>query len=295
MRRSRLSGIVVSLLALMPPVVQAQDVRGTPGSPSAVRTLPGLQLPAPTPPFGGQILPNAVDSMSAWPPQVMPPANAPNVLLILTDDVGFAAPSTFGGVIPTPTLDQVAAGAAGLSLVALAGFTWTASQFYGQLDGAFALIFRNAPRRGIVARTLRGLVTLAAAIVAFVVLIGVSVVSTTSLPVLAALEPVVKLASPALGAAAVVGFVALVYRLVPNRHVPWGAVRLPAVAVAVFEIALATLFVALAPHLVSLRVFGPFVTLFASFTWLSWSFQGLLVGAAWVSARLVSSDGDDRA
>ena len=90
-------------------LVQAQDVRGTPGSPSAVMTLPGLQLPAPTPPFSGAILPNAVDSMSAWSPQIMPPANAPNVLLILTDDVGFAAPSTFGGVIPTPTLDRVAA------------------------------------------------------------------------------------------------------------------------------------------------------------------------------------------
>ncbi|HUN95874.1 MAG TPA: arylsulfatase [Bradyrhizobium sp.] len=88
---------------------QAQEVRGTPGSPSAVMTLQGLQLPAPAPPFTGTILPNAVDSTSAWPPQVMPPANAPNVLLILTDDVGFGAPSTFGGVIPTPTLDRVAA------------------------------------------------------------------------------------------------------------------------------------------------------------------------------------------
>jgi arylsulfatase len=29
-------------------------------------------------------------------------------LLIITDDVGFGAPSTFGGVIPTPTLDNVA-------------------------------------------------------------------------------------------------------------------------------------------------------------------------------------------
>jgi arylsulfatase A-like enzyme len=86
----------------------AQDMRGAPGSPSAVMTLPGLQLPAPTPPFSGAILPNAVDSTPAWPPQVMPPANAPNVLLILTDDVGFGAPSTFGGVIPTPTLDAVA-------------------------------------------------------------------------------------------------------------------------------------------------------------------------------------------
>ena len=73
---------------------QAQQVRGTPGSPSAVMTPQGLQLPPPTPPFSGAIAPNAVDSTSAWPPQVMPPPNAPNVLLILTDDVGFGAPSS---------------------------------------------------------------------------------------------------------------------------------------------------------------------------------------------------------
>ena len=38
----------------------------------------------------------------------MPPKGAPNILLIMTDDVGFAAPSTFGGVIPTPALDRIA-------------------------------------------------------------------------------------------------------------------------------------------------------------------------------------------
>ena len=38
----------------------------------------------------------------------MPPKGAPNVLLIMTDDVGFGAPSTFGGVIPTPALDRIA-------------------------------------------------------------------------------------------------------------------------------------------------------------------------------------------
>ncbi len=86
----------------------AQQIRGTPGAPSAVMTPPGLQLPAPTPPFTGRILPNAVDSTSAWPPQIMPPDGAPNVLLVLTDDVGFAAPSTFGGVIPTPALEAIA-------------------------------------------------------------------------------------------------------------------------------------------------------------------------------------------
>src|SRR5207342_2494981 len=43
-----------------------------------------------------------------WPPATVPPKSAPNVLLILTDDVGFGAPSTFGGVIPTPALDRIA-------------------------------------------------------------------------------------------------------------------------------------------------------------------------------------------
>jgi arylsulfatase len=38
----------------------------------------------------------------------VPPKGAPNVLLIMTDDVGFSAPSTFGGVIPTPALDRIA-------------------------------------------------------------------------------------------------------------------------------------------------------------------------------------------
>ena len=41
-------------------------------------------------------------------PRWFPPKGAPNILLIITDDVGFAAPSTFGGVIPTPTLDRIA-------------------------------------------------------------------------------------------------------------------------------------------------------------------------------------------
>jgi len=41
--------------------------------------------------------------------RVVPPNGAPNILLIMTDDVGFSAPSTFGGVIPTPALDRIAA------------------------------------------------------------------------------------------------------------------------------------------------------------------------------------------
>ncbi len=39
---------------------------------------------------------------------MVPPKGAPNVLLIMTDDVGFGAPGTFGGVVPTPALDRIA-------------------------------------------------------------------------------------------------------------------------------------------------------------------------------------------
>ena len=43
-----------------------------------------------------------------WPQLPAAPANAPNILLIMLDDVGFSAPSTYGGVIPTPALDKLA-------------------------------------------------------------------------------------------------------------------------------------------------------------------------------------------
>jgi arylsulfatase len=78
------------------------------GSAAATSTIDGKQLPPPDPRFGGVIKENAAQSKAWWPPRVVPPAKAPNVLLIMTDDVGFGAPGTFGGVIPTPALDRVA-------------------------------------------------------------------------------------------------------------------------------------------------------------------------------------------
>ncbi|MBB3772712.1 arylsulfatase [Angulomicrobium tetraedrale] len=86
----------------------AQTITGTPGSPDATVTIDGRYLPNPPLPFGGTINLNAIDSKPYWPARVVPPKGAPNVLLIMTDDVGFAAPSTFGGVIPTPALDEIA-------------------------------------------------------------------------------------------------------------------------------------------------------------------------------------------
>ncbi len=86
----------------------AQQVTGTPGAPDATTTIPGSQLPAPAPKFGGVIKDDALTSKPWWAPRIVPPKGAPNVLLIITDDAGFGVPSTFGGVIPTPTMDRIA-------------------------------------------------------------------------------------------------------------------------------------------------------------------------------------------
>jgi arylsulfatase len=65
-------------------------------------------LPQPEPPFHGKIERTLKGSVPDFPKGVEAPAGAPNVLLILTDDVGFGASSTFGGPIQTPNFQRVA-------------------------------------------------------------------------------------------------------------------------------------------------------------------------------------------
>src|SRR4051794_10803327 len=100
--------LVCMALPLGAVTAPAQQTTGVPGSPDATTTIDGHVLPPPPQPFMGQIELNAPQSRPAWPARVVPPKDAPNILLIMTDDVGFAAPSTFGGVIPAPTLDRIA-------------------------------------------------------------------------------------------------------------------------------------------------------------------------------------------
>jgi arylsulfatase len=65
-------------------------------------------LPPPDPAFTGRIGKTLSDSTPAWPERLKAPEGAPNVLLIMTDDIGFASASTFGGPVPTPNLDRLA-------------------------------------------------------------------------------------------------------------------------------------------------------------------------------------------
>ena len=106
--RSSMAALALCATTLAAGAAERIQTTGTPGTPSATTTISGKQLPAPDPKFGGVIKNGALQSKAWWAPRIVPPKEAPNVLLIMTDDSGFGVPSTFGGVIPTPTMDRLA-------------------------------------------------------------------------------------------------------------------------------------------------------------------------------------------
>jgi hypothetical protein len=98
-------------------------------------------LPAPPQKFGGEINPNAFESKSCWTPRVVPQKGTPNILLTMTDGIGFAAASTFGGVIPTPRMDRIVADSksyeAGRSRDGRVGLTRVSCQLVWTTAGGF--------------------------------------------------------------------------------------------------------------------------------------------------------------
>jgi arylsulfatase A-like enzyme len=72
--------------------------------------IPRDVLPIPDRPYEGELPLNVKDPDAAFPPiePLLPPAGAPNVLVVLLDDVGFAASSAFGGPCATPTAERLA-------------------------------------------------------------------------------------------------------------------------------------------------------------------------------------------
>lgn len=67
-----------------------------------------IELVKPDPEFKGVVAPRRGDSRPDWPQRVQAPKGAPNVVLVLLDDVGFGMSSTFGGPALTPQLDRLA-------------------------------------------------------------------------------------------------------------------------------------------------------------------------------------------
>ncbi|PJD97244.1 MAG: arylsulfatase [Parachlamydia sp.] len=105
---SKITKAIVKIIATLIAVpLLAQEAPSHP-SPNATESLDTRYLPPPAPQFKGIINLNAYQSTPSWGARVVPPEQAPNILLIMTDDVGYGAPSTFGGTIPTPNLDRIA-------------------------------------------------------------------------------------------------------------------------------------------------------------------------------------------
>jgi len=65
-----------------------------------------LPIAEPRPEKVTKVLPSEVPLPAQW--EVTAPADAPNVVIILLDDVGYAAPSAFGGVVNMPTAEKLA-------------------------------------------------------------------------------------------------------------------------------------------------------------------------------------------
>jgi len=61
------------------------------------------------PSFQGEIRPTIKESTPWWPPQAKMPLGAPNILVVVFDDVGFSDFGCYGSPIKTPTIDRLAA------------------------------------------------------------------------------------------------------------------------------------------------------------------------------------------
>lgn len=94
--RLRTALSLVATLLLLNPAVFADD-------PSS-----GEQLPKPDPPFNGKVTATFDKSTPDYPQPLRAPEGAPNVLIILLDDVGFGMCSPFGGSVPTPNMQKLA-------------------------------------------------------------------------------------------------------------------------------------------------------------------------------------------
>lgn len=89
-------------------VLASAAICGSATAQQANPPLDGTVLPIPRAPFEGKIERTFEGSEQAYPEPIAAPEGAPNVVLILIDDLGFGQPGTFGGPVPTPTMDALA-------------------------------------------------------------------------------------------------------------------------------------------------------------------------------------------
>ncbi|HEV8697893.1 MAG TPA: YihY/virulence factor BrkB family protein [Candidatus Limnocylindrales bacterium] len=207
--------------------------------------------------------------------------------------LAFAIGSLFPPVrdLVDEALRSMSEGARLTSVLGIVGLLWTVSQFYVTLDIAFSRIFTDTPERDLVRRTARGFVWVAGLMgVVVALIVGGSLAAAaeallpTTATALIAFGDVVS-STPVVVVLGVV-VVLVAYRVVPPVAPSWRAASLPAVVAGTGIVVLSQLFLFVAPRIVSAAaVAGSLATAFIALAWLSFTFQLLLLGAAWVRVR----------
>ena len=188
-------------------------------------------------------------------------------------------------------LDALSTSAAVTSFLGLIGVIWTVSQFYVTLDVAFARIFSGEPERDMVRRTARGfvvIVLIAALILAFIVVASVRAPSTRWHASRS------RWPRRCRGCWGPCGCSwrrrsrssRVVYRILPPKAPAVAVAGVPAVVVGIAIVVLSQVFMFLVPRLVGVAALaGSLASAFIALAWLSFTFQALLYGAAWVRVR----------
>jgi arylsulfatase A-like enzyme len=96
----------LNLIFALPPLICA--LAGLTGPVQAQQELDRTVLPIPDPVYEPITELDARNAEAPPPLSIKAPVGAPNVVIVLIDDIGFGAANTFGGAIHTPTLDQLA-------------------------------------------------------------------------------------------------------------------------------------------------------------------------------------------
>src|ERR1700722_3138 len=102
------ASVCLSISSIMPLALQVLPITPAYAESPANDAMDRTTLPIPEPTYPHSTV---LDARNATPPpvfQVKAPANAPNVLIVLIDDMGFGQPSAFGGPIHMPTLEKLA-------------------------------------------------------------------------------------------------------------------------------------------------------------------------------------------
>jgi membrane protein len=185
-------------------------------------------------------------------------------------------------------LAAVSQGAGVSSIIGFVGVVWGVSQFYGTIDTAFARIFAGVPERDFAGRTLRGFIwvlLLVGIVIAAVVVATLSSFLEGFAPDRAPITRTIAaiISSPLTILVLSIVVVALLYRVLPATAPRWRSIAPPAVIVGVAITLLTQLFSLLVPFLVgAAAIVGSLAAGFVALAWLSFVFQALLYGAAWV-------------